>query len=179
MLLNGSIMTSLRSSKVTPPSTTDYGEVIKDYLFSDRNDRIDILQSTPNLDGFVYYADSVVTTMSLTEIQRSGPRTAPNKTLYGASGTSSSYYVFSSDMDTVISNFITYDYSINGKTTCPTMLPIGPKIKETIGTTSDSRYVKKFMDKVVIPTDKHDWIGTPTSDATILYMPTVIPLFLG
>ena len=164
---------SFRFQKPSPQDATTYAEILKEYLICNVTNRIDLIQSTPQIDGVVYYSDQAISTMSLSEIHREN---ASTKVIYGVSGTPKSYYLFSANMNQITANFTSYDYTKENKTSLSKLFSVGPPIKETVANSTDSRYTTRFKDEAIIPAGHLNWLNDDKIDATFLFLPVAIPI---
>ena len=92
---------AFRSVNKLLPGSSDYGNFLKEYISSNPETRTDILTCTTEIDGLLFYSEDSVGILTFLQTTRS----ADGKRLTGVAGDPSDYYVFSSDISDVTSNF--------------------------------------------------------------------------
>ena len=90
-----------RPSSPSPTLDKSYATFLNEYIRSDTDTRLDLLQSTRNVDGLAFHSDDSICALSLLEWDR----TKDGKMIFGASGQPSDYYIFQVAAAQVVANF--------------------------------------------------------------------------
>ena len=154
-----------------PTAPNKHSTVIREWFHSSHSNRLDLLQTDPEVTGLLCFNDGLFTTLDGLRVNRcvrpsslSAPHASAKKVVTGAVGKPSNFQLFSLSAKVATSNFYSFlPLKSDGNSEVP--LPVGPSLQNHLG-----RVAEKDKLKELVPVD------LDKVDVACIYLPLAIPL---